>query len=130
MPEKNSRPLVPLGGEPADTAKSDKPGSTQMESAGYPVAQLEKQAESIGNIIKTVVRIADQTNLLALNAAIEAARAGEHGKGFAVVADEVRVLAETSEKAANDIREVVNNIQQEVKVVVNAINESAAKARS
>jgi methyl-accepting chemotaxis protein len=130
MPEKNFKTLAPLGGEPADTAKSDRSGSNQMESAGYPVAQLEKQAESIGNIIKTVVRIADQTNLLALNAAIEAARAGEHGKGFAVVADEVRVLAETSEKAANDIREVVNNIQQEVKVVVDAINDSAAKARS
>ncbi|HHW01330.1 MAG TPA: methyl-accepting chemotaxis protein [Thermoanaerobacterales bacterium] len=105
--------------------------SSKNEESAKLVAQLEKQAESIGNIIKTVVRIADQTNLLALNAAIEAARAGEHGKGFAVVADEVRVLAETSEKAANDIREeVVNNIQQEVKVVVDAINESAAKARS
>jgi len=104
--------------------------SSKNEESARLVAQLEKQAESIGNIIKTVIRIADQTNLLALNAAIEAARAGEHGKGFAVVADEVRVLAETSEKAANDIREVVNNIQQEVKVVVDAINDSAAKARS
>ncbi|AEM79564.1 methyl-accepting chemotaxis protein [Thermoanaerobacter wiegelii] len=104
--------------------------SSKNEESARLVAQLEKQAENIGDIVKTVGRIADQTNLLALNAAIEAARAGDHGRGFAVVADEVRVLAETSEKAANDIREVVNQIQQEVKVVVDAINGAAAKARS
>ncbi|MFZ5650230.1 MAG: methyl-accepting chemotaxis protein [Bacillota bacterium] len=98
------------------------------ESAAL-VAQLEKQAENIGNIVSTVVKIADQTNLLALNAAIEAARAGEHGKGFAVVADEVRTLAEISEKAANDIRELVNTIQGEVKVIAEAINQVAATAR-
>ncbi|SHF81890.1 methyl-accepting chemotaxis protein [Caldanaerobius fijiensis DSM 17918] len=104
--------------------------SAKNEESARLIAQLEKQAENIGDIIKTVGGIADQTNLLALNAAIEAARAGDYGRGFAVVADEVRVLAETSEKAANDIREVVNQIQQEVKIVVDAINEAAAKARS
>lgn len=103
--------------------------SAKNEESARLIAQLEKQAENIGDIIKTVGGIADQTNLLALNAAIEAARAGDHGRGFAVVADEVRVLAETSEKAANDIREVVNQIQQEVKIVVDAINGAAAKAR-
>ena len=81
------------------------------------IAELERQSEEIGKIVHAVARIADQTNLLALNAAIEAARAGEHGKGFAVVADEVRNLAEMSEKSARGIQEVVNEIQGQVKVV-------------
>lgn len=79
---------------------------------------LEKQSDEIGNIVQSVVRIADQTNLLALNAAIEAARAGEHGRGFAIVADEVRNLSETSEKSANKIKDVVAEIQGEVRKVV------------
>ncbi len=83
---------------------------------------LENQSNEIGNIIQAVVRIADQTNLLALNAAIEAARAGEHGRGFAVVADEVRNLAETSEKSAREIKNVVAQIQEAVRSVVNEIN--------
>jgi methyl-accepting chemotaxis protein len=81
------------------------------------IAELERQSEEIGKIVHAVARIADQTNLLALNAAIEAARAGEHGKGFAVVADEVRNLAEMSEKSARGIQEVVTEIQGQVKVV-------------
>src|ERR1035438_5055302 len=87
-----------------------------LESAKM-VGELERQSEEIGKIVHAVARIADQTNLLALNAAIEAARAGEHGKGFAVVADEVRNLAEMSEKSARGIQEVVNEIQGQVKVV-------------
>lgn len=82
------------------------------------IGELERQSNEVGEIVQAVVRIADQTNLLALNAAIEAARAGEHGKGFAVVADEVRNLAETSEKSATNIRALVNEIQSNVKVVV------------
>jgi methyl-accepting chemotaxis protein len=81
------------------------------------IAELERQSEEIGKIVHAVARIADQTNLLALNAAIEAARAGEHGKGFAVVADEVRNLAEISEKSARGIQDVVSEIQNQVKVV-------------
>ncbi|NHM25898.1 methyl-accepting chemotaxis protein [Desulfofundulus sp. TPOSR] len=103
--------------------------AAKNEESARLVAELEKLAENIGSIVRTVVKIADQTNLLALNAAIEAARAGDHGKGFAVVADEVRTLAETSEKAANDIRELIAAIQQDVKVVADAINQAAASAR-
>ena len=96
-----------------------------LESAKM-IGELERQSEEIGKIVHAVTRIADQTNLLALNAAIEAARAGEHGKGFAVVADEVRNLAEISEKSARGIQEVVNEIQNQVKVVA-ADTETAGK---
>jgi methyl-accepting chemotaxis protein len=97
--------------------------------SGKMVAQLEQQSEEIGKIVHAVARIADQTNLLALNAAIEAARAGEHGKGFAVVADEVRNLAEISEKSARGIQEVVNEIQNQVKVVAADTETSGKKSQ-
>jgi methyl-accepting chemotaxis protein len=99
--------------------------NANLESAKM-IGELERQSEEIGKIVHAVTRIADQTNLLALNAAIEAARAGEHGKGFAVVADEVRNLAEISEKSARGIQEVVNEIQNQVKVVA-ADTEAAGK---
>ncbi|WP_227764289.1 methyl-accepting chemotaxis protein [Zhaonella formicivorans] len=99
------------------------------EESAQTVAKLEKQAENIGGIVRTVVRIADQTNLLALNAAIEAARAGDYGKGFAVVADEVRTLAETSEKAAEDIRNLINNIQNQVRDIASDITRAAEVAK-
>jgi Methyl-accepting chemotaxis protein len=94
------------------------------------IGELERQSNEVGEIVQAVVRIADQTNLLALNAAIEAARAGEHGKGFAVVADEVRNLAEISEKSATNIRTLVNEIQSNVKVVVLDIENAGKVANS
>jgi len=92
------------------------------------IGELENQSAEIGNIVEAVVRIADQTNLLALNAAIEAARAGEHGRGFAVVADEVRNLAEISEKSARDIRHLVGEIRDNVKIVVKDVEDAGTAA--
>jgi methyl-accepting chemotaxis protein len=91
--------------------------------SGKRIEELEVQSRQIGDIVQAVVMIADQTNLLALNAAIEAARAGEHGRGFAVVADEVRNLAEISERSARDIRGVVDEIRTGVDEVVKDINQ-------
>lgn len=87
------------------------------------VQELESKSAEIGGILETITAIADQTNLLALNASIEAARAGEHGRGFAVVAEEIRKLAEGSGEAADNIRVIVSQIQENSKHTVSIMSE-------
>lgn len=89
-----------------------------MANTTMTVEALGKKSTAITSIISTITGIAEQTNLLALNAAIEAARAGEHGKGFAVVADEVRKLAEQSQTAASEVTSIISSIQNEVQSII------------
>jgi methyl-accepting chemotaxis protein len=97
--------------------------STRVRDAAKTVESLGTRSDQIGQIIGTIEDIADQTNLLALNAAIEAARAGEQGRGFAVVADEVRALAERTTRATREIGEMIKAIQNETRGAVAAIED-------
>jgi methyl-accepting chemotaxis protein len=101
-----------------------------MQLVSVRVTDLGQRSGDIGNIVATIDDIAAQTNLLALNAAIEAARAGEQGRGFAVVADEVRKLAERSSMATKEIATLVSGTQEGVREAVNAMQQGSQEVEA
>ncbi|MCG9584364.1 methyl-accepting chemotaxis protein [Vibrio tubiashii] len=100
----------------------------QVMAAAGVISELESNTQSINQILSTIQEIAEQTNLLALNAAIEAARAGEQGRGFAVVADEVRVLSQRTHGSTEEIRNMIETLQNNTQLAVNSMQSSTSLA--
>lgn len=100
--------------------------SEQVVQTATTVKKLADDTTNVGTVLNVIRGIAEQTNLLALNAAIEAARAGEHGRGFAVVADEVRTLAQKTQQSTAEIEEIIHNIQEGARETVKVMDASSA----
>lgn len=133
---KNASELTEQASEQAQTGQRFVQGtvtkmnqlSTDISASAQAVNQVEERVESIGSVVGTIQGISEQTNLLALNAAIEAARAGEAGRGFAVVADEVRNLAQRTQQATVEIQDMITQLQNSANSAVGLMEKSVVEA--